>query len=84
MIDAIWLLGSRALLDYTKAATTWLVTRKRHDEMETTIKTATAENKPTTTARKISHAIAGIVFALFIGPLFVIGAYTILTSLMSF
>ena len=83
MIDAIWLLGSPAILDYTKAATTWLVTRKRHDEMDATINTATAENKPTTTACKISHAIAGVVFALFVCPLFVIGAYTILTSLMS-
>ena len=83
MIEAVWLLGSRAMLDYTKAATTCLLTRKRHDETEQTIKTATTENNPTTTARKISHAIAGIVFALFICPLFVIGAYSILTSLMS-
>jgi hypothetical protein len=83
MIDAVWLLGSRAMLDYTKTATTWLLTRKRLEEKEQTIKTATTKNEPTTTARKISHAIAGIVFALFICPLFVIGAYTILTSLMS-
>jgi hypothetical protein len=84
MIDAIWLLGSRTTLDYTKAATTWLLTRKHHDDdMEETMKTATTDTKPTTTARKIGHAIAGFVFALFIGPLFVIGAYTILASLMS-
>ncbi len=84
MIDAVWLLGSRAMLDYTKAATTWLLTRKHHDDdMEETMKTATTETKPTMTARKIGYAIAGFVFALFIGPLFVIGAYTILASLMS-
>ena len=83
MIDAVWLLGSRAMLDYTKAATTWLLTRKHHDhDMEETMKTAATETKPITTARKIGYAVAGFVFVLFIGPLFVIGAYTILTSLI--
>ena len=71
------------MLDYTKAATTWLLTRKHHDDgMEETVKTATTETKPTTTAHKIGYAIVGFVFALFIGPL-VIGAYTILITLMS-
>ena len=84
MIDAIWLLWSRAMLDYVKTATTWLLTRKHQDyDMEETMKTATPQIKPTTTARKIGYAIGGFVFALFVGPLFVVGAYTILTSLMS-
>jgi hypothetical protein len=34
MIDAVWLLWSRALLDYAKAATTWLLTRAPRDESE--------------------------------------------------
>ena len=83
MIDAIWLLGSRALLAYVKAATTWLLTRMRRDETERTVKTAAIENKPRTTARKIGYTITGLVFAVTVCPLFVIGAYTILTSLMN-
>jgi hypothetical protein len=31
MIDAVSLLWNSALLDYTKTATTWLRTRKRHN-----------------------------------------------------
>jgi hypothetical protein len=83
MIDAIWLLGSRALLDFAKAATTSLLTRMHRDEPEQTMKTSTIENKPRTTARKIGYTITGLVFALIVCPLLVIGAYTILTSLMS-
>jgi hypothetical protein len=83
MIDAIWLLGSRPLLDYAKAAATWLLTRTDLDETEKTMKTTTIENNLPTTARKIGYAITGLVFALVVCPLFVIGAYTILTSLMS-
>jgi hypothetical protein len=82
MIDAIWLLGSRAMLDYAKAATLCLLTLTRREEAEQTMKTATIENKPPTTAHKIGYAITGLIFALVVCPLFVIGAYTILTSLM--
>ena len=83
MIDAIWFLGSHAMLDYAKAATTWLLTRMRREETEQTMKTTTIENKPLTTVRKIGYTITGLVFALIVCPLFVIGAYTILTSLMN-
>ena len=69
VIDAILLLWSRALLDYTKAATTWLLTR--------------GGREPRTIARKIGYSITGLVFALIVGPLFVIGVYTILTTLVS-
>ncbi len=83
MIDAIWLLGSRAMLDYAKAATLWLLTLMRRQETEQIMQTATIENKPPTTAHKIGYIITGLVFALIVCPLFVIGAYTILTSLMN-
>jgi hypothetical protein len=82
MIDAIWLLGSRAMLDYTRTATTWLLTRKRREGTEETMRTATNENKLPTTVHRIGYAITGLVFALIIWPLFVIGTYTILTSLI--
>jgi hypothetical protein len=32
MIDAVWLLWSRARVDYAKAATVWLLDRMRRDE----------------------------------------------------
>jgi hypothetical protein len=83
MIDAIWLLGSRAMLDYAKAATLWLLTLMGREETEQTMRTATIENKPPTTVHKIGYAITGLVFALIVGPPFVIGAYTILSSLMN-
>jgi hypothetical protein len=83
MIDAIWLLGSRAMLDYATAATLWLLTFMRREEAEKTMQTTTIENKPLTTAHKTGYIIAGLVFALIVCPLFVIGAYTILTSLMN-
>jgi hypothetical protein len=88
MIDAAWMLWSRALLDYAKAATTWLLTRTRRDVItnmtDQTMKTNTIEHQPQRIARKIGYAVTGLVFALVVGPLFVIGAYTILTSFMSF
>ena len=34
------------------------------------------------TVRKLGYTIAGLVLALTIGPLFVIGVYTIITSLV--
>ena len=84
MIDAIWLLGSRALFDYAKTATTWWLTRMRRYETEETMNTATIENKPRTTSRKKGYTITALVFALIVCPFFVIGAYTILTSLTNF
>jgi hypothetical protein len=83
MIDAIWLLESRAMLDYAKAAILWLLTLTRREEAEQTMKTATIENKPSTTAHKIGYVITGLIFAVIVGPPFVIGAYTILISLMN-
>ncbi|MGI9234340.1 MAG: hypothetical protein ACR2RD_11965 [Woeseiaceae bacterium] len=83
MIDAIWLLNGRALLDYVKAATSWLLTRTGRDEKEHTMKTATIENNLPTIARKIGYAITSLVFVFIVCPLFVFGAYTILTSLIN-
>jgi hypothetical protein len=45
--------------------------------------TGTIDHKPHTVARRIGYVVTGLVLALIIGPLFVIGAYTVLTSLMS-
>ncbi|MGI9270594.1 MAG: hypothetical protein ACR2QT_02370 [Woeseiaceae bacterium] len=83
MIDAIWLLDGRALLDYAKAAASWLLTRTRRNETERTMNTATIENNRPTTARKIGYAITGLVFVFIVCPLFVFGAYTILISLIN-
>ena len=87
MIDAVWLLWNRAVLDYTKTATTWLRTRNRCDPItdiaDQTVIATTIEHKPHTVARRIGYIVTGLVLALIIGPLFVIGAYTVLTSLMS-
>jgi hypothetical protein len=35
MIDAVWLLWSRARVDYAKAATVWLLSRMRGTEQTT-------------------------------------------------
>ena len=86
MIDAIWLLLHRAPLDYARAASTWLLTGRHRDasaDMTDDIVTMTAvEHEPKTTARKFAYAITGLVIVLIIGPIFVYGAYTILTSIM--
>ena len=47
------------------------------------MRTDTNKHNPHSIARKISFTITGFVIALIVGPLFVIGAYTILTSVMS-
>jgi len=87
MIDAVLLLWNRALLDYTKAAATWLRTRNQHDAIadiaEQTMNTSTIESGPHIVAKRIGYVVTGLVLALLLGPLFVIGAYTVLTSLMS-
>jgi len=86
MIDAIWVLLNRAQFDYAKAASTWLLTG-RHRDVATDLTDDTAtmtaiEREPKTIARKFGYAITGLAFALIVGPVFVFGAYTILTSIM--
>lgn len=76
MIDAIWLLGSRATLDYGKAASTGMLSRLRHEESEQTMNTATIKNKPPATVRRIGCAAT----VLIVCPPFVIGGYSIFTS----
>jgi hypothetical protein len=71
MIDSDWLLWCRALIEYTNAASTQLLTRKRGEAVTNHA-----------TVRKLGHTIAGLVLALLVGPLFVIGIYTIITSLV--
>ena len=87
MIDAICLLWNRPLLDYTKTAAIWLRTRNRRDPIteivDQTMNTASIEHKPHNVSRRIGYLITGLILALVIGPLFVIGAYTVFTSLMS-
>jgi len=87
MIDALGLLWNHALLDYTKTAATWLRTRNRResitDIVDQTMTTTAVEHQPHGVARRIGYVIAGLVLAFTVGPLFVIGAYTMLTSLMS-
>ena len=70
MIDSNWLLWCRALIDYSSAASTRLLIRKRRDAVSSHA-----------TVRMLGYTIAGLVLALIVGPLFVIGIYTIITSL---
>ena len=87
MIDAICLLLNRAPFDYAKAAGTWLLTgRKRaavtdtqHDVARTTV----IEDKSHSSTRRFGFAITGMIIALIVGPVFVFGVYTILTSITS-
>jgi len=87
MIDAVLLLWNRAFFDYTKTAATWLRTRNRGDAIadiaDQTMNMSTVEHKPHTVAQRIGYVITGFVLVLIFGPLFIIGAYTMLTSLMS-
>jgi hypothetical protein len=78
VIDTTWLLWSRALLDYTKVVTAWLLIRVRRAVMINK-----SGHGPYTIARKIGYSITGLVFAVAVGPVFVIGVYTILTTLWS-
>jgi hypothetical protein len=78
VIDPNWLLWSRTLLDYTKAATAWLQTRVRRAGM-----TDKSRQRPHAIARKIGYSITGLVFALTVGPVFILGVYTIVTTLVS-
>lgn len=85
MIDSVWLLWCRALIDYTNAASTQLLTRKRRDavtnRVDETAETSTIGRVQHATIRELGYTIAGLVLALIAGPLFVIGVYTIITSL---
>jgi hypothetical protein len=47
------------------------------------MKISTIEHERSTVARKIGYTITGLLFALLIVPVFVIGVYTILTALVS-
>ena len=40
------------------------------------------EREPKTFARRFGYAITGLTFAVVVGPVFVFGAYTILTSII--
>lgn len=85
MIDTNWLLWCRAFLDYTNAASTQLLTRTHRDAVtdmvDETTETSTIRRVQHATIRKLGYTIAGLVLALTVGPLFVIGVYTIITSL---
>jgi len=78
MIDTNWLLWCRVFFDYTNAASTQLLTRTRRDAV-TDMVDGTPE---TSTIGRVGYTIAGLVLALTVGPLFVIGVYTIITSLV--
>jgi len=45
--------------------------------------TSPIKHKPRTVARRIGFVVTGFILALILGSLFVVGAYTVLTSLMS-
>jgi len=83
MIDASWLPGVRGLFDYAKAAITNMLTRTRRNESDEVICKKPNNNNVRATARRIGFPIAGLALLLIVGPLFVIGAYSIITSLMS-
>jgi len=84
MIDSNWLLWCRGLIDYTNAASTRLLTRTPGDVVtdmvEETAETSAVRRVQRGTIRKLGYTIAGLVLALLVGPLFVIGVYTIITS----
>ena len=86
MIDSDWLLWCRGLIDYTSAASTQLLTRTRRDVVTNRVdeptETSTIRRLQHVTIRNLGYAAAGLVLALTAGPLFVIGIYTIITSLV--
>ena len=85
MIDSNWFLWYRALIDYANAASTQLLTRTRRDAVTNTVdeptETSTIRRVLHTTIHKLGYTIAGLALALIAGPPFVIGMYTIITSL---
>ena len=87
MIDAICLLLNRAPFDYAKAAGTWLLTGRQRaavtDAQHDVARNTVIEDKSHPNARRFGFTITGIIIALIVGPVFVFGVYTILTSIMS-
>ena len=87
MIDAICLLLNRAPFDYAKAAGTWLLTGRQRaavtDAQHDVARNTVIEDKSHPSARRFGFTITGIIIALIVGPVFVFGVYTILTSIMS-
>jgi len=87
MIDTICLLLNRAPFDYAKAVGTWLLTGRirvavtdtQHDVARATV----VEDKSHSSARRFGFTITGMIIALIVGPVFVFGVYTILTSILS-
>ena len=51
----------------------------QHDVARTTV----IEDNSHSSARRFGFAITGMIIALIVGPVFVFGVYTILTSIMS-
>ncbi len=86
MIDSNWLLWCRVFFDYTNAASTQLLTRTHRDAVTDMVdeitETSTIRRAQHATVRKLGYTIAGLVLALTAGPLFIIGVYTIITSLV--
>jgi len=87
MIDAICLLLNRAPLDYARAAGMWVM-NGRNREAATDIQVDAASSsavkcEPRSNARKFRYTIMGLLLALIVGPLFIFGAYTILTCIVS-
>ncbi len=78
MIDTNWLLWCRVFFDYTNAASTQLLTRTHRDAVTDMVD----ETTETSTIRRVGYTFAGLVLALTVGPLFLFGVYTIITSLV--
>jgi hypothetical protein len=78
MIDTNWLLWCRVFFDYTNAASTQLLTRTHSDAVTDMVD----ESTETSTIRRVGYTITGLVLALTVGPLFLFGVYTIITSLV--
>jgi len=87
VIDALLLLLNRAPFDYVKAAGTWLLTGRQRDASidtrDDSVATTPSYHKPTTAARKLGYAVTGLVVAVLLGPLVIIGLFSMLTSIMS-
>ena len=87
MIDAICLLLNRAPFDYAKAAGTCLLAGRHRESMmevqDSAATTTVIERERRPIARKFGRTVTGLVFALIVGPVFVFGVYTILTSITS-
>jgi len=87
MIDALCLLLNRAPFDYAKAVGSWLLIGRKHatvaDTQHDVARTDIIEDKSHSSGRRFGFTITGMIIALIVGPVFVFGVYTILTSIMS-